>query len=780
MLAAFLFAGESFAVPPDDSRGDGQPAERKAGDTMSVDLGGGVKLELVWIAPGEFIMGSSANEEDRQNNESQHKVRLTTGFWMGKYEVTQEQWERVTGNNPSDSKGAKLPVGRISWDDCQKCIKKMNDTVLPSAGLEASAVFRLPTEAEWEYACRAGTTTRFNTGDAESDLDKAGWYGGIGGVGNNGERTLNPVGQKQPNACGLYDMHGNAWEWCEDSCSVKSDLTIETDTYKNSVVDPFCGVGTARVYRGGSWDMCLSSCRSAFRYGDAPTRVDAHAGCRLVVAPRNQREVASRTSAATQDRLLNVSEDGTSDDQFEMAETYFNGTNKWFMNDSVEALYWYMEAATRNHPKARQMIEPIQAQHLVPEEDIEKARKLTRVKPGSAFLLKTGSLPQSSNTASRFQTSAEAAMQIRDAAVISYIPFEYGQAPLNAGDTLILHLGRGVRMELAWIPPGEFIMGSPADERGRESHWAPGYQTKEIQHTVRLTKGYWMGKYEVTQEQWQRVMGKNPSDHKGTRLPVERVNWHDCQGFTKKMNELLARTDRDDESGYICRLPTEAEWEHACRAGTTTRFNTGDTESDLDKAGWYKANCGGKTHPVGEKQPSSWGLYDMHGNVTEWCQDWEGDNPTADETDPTGIPGWEGAERGGNCIEDLAGCRTASRSRGIPDNTSWCGGLRLAIVAGNIRPAASDADQAVLDKLENAADGGDAESQFQMGELCFKGTNRLIPMDNVEAVCWYLRAAAQNHAKAKQTLEKIQKQNLVAEADIEKARKRLQDGAGKK
>src|SRR6185295_12837821 len=127
-------------------------------------------------------------------------------------------------------------------------------------------------------------------------------------------------------------------------------------------------------------------------------------------------------------------------------------------------------------------------------------------------------------------------------------------------------------------------------------------------HKVRITRQFEIGKYEVTQEQWQAVMGDNPSNFKGANLPVEKVSWNDAQDFLLKLNA------RD---GYTYRLPTEAEWEYACRAGSM-----GDFAGELDDVAWYDKNSGSKTHPVGQKRPNVWGLYDMHGNVSEWCSDW--------------------------------------------------------------------------------------------------------------------------------------------------------------
>lgn len=161
-------------------------------------------------------------------------------------------------------------------------------------------------------------------------------------------------------------------------------------------------------------------------------------------------------------------------------------------------------------------------------------------------------------------------------------------------------------MEFVLIPSGKFIKRSPSKEGG-------GYDQENPIHEVIIRTPFYMGKYPVTQKQWERVMGSNPSKFKGENRPVESISWNDVQDFIEKLNE------KDRTGDY--RLPSESEWEYACRAGTTTSYSFGDDESKFNEYGWYSGNADSKTHPVGQKKPNPWGLYDMHGNVGEWVQD---------------------------------------------------------------------------------------------------------------------------------------------------------------
>lgn len=211
------------------------------------------------------------------------------------------------------------------------------------------------------------------------------------------------------------------------------------------------------------------------------------------------------------------------------------------------------------------------------------------------------------------------------------------------------------------ISAGSFMMGSPTTEANRESD--------ETQHQVTLSKSFYLGKYEVTQGQWKSVMGNNPSSFKncGDKCPVENVSWEDVQEFIKKLNAK-------GEGTY--RLPTEAEWEYAARAGSTTKYSFGDSENSLVNYAWYSSNAGGKTNEVGLKQPNKWGLYDMHGNVGEWCADWYESYPNASVTVPRSS---NRMIRGGGGSSAARELRSAYRLGNLPSIRGNFLGFRLVM-----------------------------------------------------------------------------------------------------
>ena len=432
------------------------------------------------IPTGTFTMGGSGS-----NEQPRHTVSVTS-FWLGRTVVTQAQWKAVMGNAPSKFKGDELPVEQVSWEDAQRFIAALN-------AKQSDRSYRLPTEAEWEYACRAGTT-----GETYGDLDAIAWFS------SNSGKTTHPVGQKQANNFGLYDMLGNVWQWCEDNGH---------DNYQGAPTDGsvWQGRDSRRVFRGGSWFRASRDLRSASRLVVGQTFRGFDVGFRLVCVPK-------RTDGGPPDYRRN--------------------------------------------------------------------------QKGMTF---------------------------------------------------------------SKIPVGTFTMGGSGRGGPR--------------HTVSVP-GFWLGTTTVTQAQWKAAMGDAPSNIKGDDLPVEMVSWEDAKRFVAALN--LKETDRS------YRLPSEAEWEYACRAGST-----GETYGDLDAIAWHVGNSGKTTHPVGQKQANAFGLYDMLGNVWQWCEDnWHDDYQGAPNVGSV----WQGGDtsrrvmRGGSWRNRAQDIHPAGRYKGVPNYRHNDLGFRVVCV----------------------------------------------------------------------------------------------------
>ena len=222
----------------------------------------------------------------------------------------------------------------------------------------------------------------------------------------------------------------------------------------------------------------------------------------------------------------------------------------------------------------------------------------------------------------------------------------------------------GISIEMVKVEAGTFMMGATSEMKDP-------YDWEKPVHQVTLTNDYYMGKYEVAQALWQAVMGNNPSHFKGENLPVETVNWNECQEFISKLNSMTGRKFR---------LPTEAEWEYAARGGKKSRSYQYSGSSNISDVAWYDGNSGSKPHPVGTKQANELGIYDMSGNVYEWCSDWYGSYSSSSQTNPTGADsGSCRVFRGGCWINFARRCRLSYRDHNTPDERFYDLGLRLAL-----------------------------------------------------------------------------------------------------
>jgi len=516
---------------------------------------GDVEQRLRWIAPGRFWMGSLEDEEGRFDNEGpRHEVELSQGFWLFDTPCTQALWEVVMEENPSEFQGTNRPVERVSWEDCQTFISKFNEQV---PGLELG----LPTEAQWEYACRAGTQeARY-----DPDTDAIAWYG------ENSNAETHDVGQKRPNVWGLYDMLGNVDEWVQDW---HSEYTAD------SVMDPKGpATGAVRVIRGGYWGYVAQFVRAAFRHAYDP-------GVRFEVFGFRCLSSGSEPGRARETW-------GASEQRAEPAET------------------------TRRQPAARLL-------------NVQRQSELETVFPDAAWL--------------EVSTDRERLCFGRITKPL------WAKAIGRDGYGLWVRLEvKGVRQRLRWIAPGRFWMGSPEDEEER-------YDDEGPRHKVELSEGFWLFDTPCTQALWEAVMEENPSRFHGVNRPVENVSWENCQTFINRLNKQYP------DLGL--RLPTEAQWEYVCRAGTQgARY-----DPDLDAIAWYDENRHDATHDVGQKRPNAWGLYDMLGNVDEWCHDGMRTYEPGLAIDPMG-PTSAGAVRvirGGGWDYPARGVRAADRGAVAP------------------------------------------------------------------------------------------------------------------
>ena len=234
----------------------------------------------------------------------------------------------------------------------------------------------------------------------------------------------------------------------------------------------------------------------------------------------------------------------------------------------------------------------------------------------------------------------------------------------SGGNTISIPVKNGITIDMVKVEAGTFKMGATSEMENP-------YSWEQPVHQVTLTRDYYICKYEVSQALWKIVMGSNPSNLKGDNLPVEQVSWSDCQEFISKLNSM---------TGKRFRLPTEAEWEYAARGGRKSRGYQYSGSSNISNVAWYENNSGSKTHPIGTNQANELGIYDMSGNVWEWCQDRLGSYVSSSQTNPTGaVSGPLRVCRGGSCYYDARNCRSSCRGYGTPDGCSCGLGLRLVL-----------------------------------------------------------------------------------------------------
>ncbi|MCM1022378.1 MAG: SUMF1/EgtB/PvdO family nonheme iron enzyme [Muribaculum sp.] len=693
----------------------------------------GYTFEMIPVAGGSFSMGSSKFGTAHKP----HQVSVSD-YYIGKYEVTEGLWNAVMGSSTS-SKGQTYPAGNVSYSKALQFTQKLSTLT--------GKKFRLPTEAEWEYAARGGELSQNYTYPGTNVLSEL-------GLGKDVQKGLNPVGKYKPNELGIYDMAGNAYEWCSDWYS--------DDYYSNSVANNPKGPssGKERVKRGGYYNSADVFYESTRRfYGEASQdyffnglRVVMEADGRIAhtTASALAPVTYSQPTSSAQPRAFTVNgytfemipvDGGT----FSMKSQSRTVNLADFMIGKYEVTegLWNAVMGTpstskgANYPvgnisyaKAEQFVRRLnqltgQNFRIPTEEEWEYAACGGRMSqnytyPGTNVLSELGlgkDMQKGLNPVGKYKPNE---LGIYDMAGNAYewvdgwnskrterakrggyynstevfyqtnraFHAEPDQAYFFNGFRIALSgnggssnytsttsfastssnaltfNANGVSFEIIPVTGGTFTMGST------------DHGSAHKPHNVSLSS-YGIGKFEVTQDLWQAVMGSNPSYTKGSRLPVVGVKYAECVTFCRKLSQITGRTFR---------LPTEAEWEYAARGGQNSQMNKYSGSNNLDDVAWHKGNSGSKPHPVGQKKPNELGIYDMSGNAQEWCHDWYDESyyassPVNNPKGPSGPDNDKGrVVRGAHNSDDMeVFFKPVRRYREKPESGSMDTGFRVAM-----------------------------------------------------------------------------------------------------
>jgi formylglycine-generating enzyme required for sulfatase activity len=586
------------------------------------------QIEMVLIPPGGFNMGCSPSLQGACGVDEYplHPVTLTNAFYLGRYEVTQAQWQARMGSNPSNFQAASAqvpaaqvssrPVELVSWN-----------LIAGPGGFLSQTGLRLPTEAEWEFAYRAGSSTAFHgsSGQPNGTNDEA-LVGNIAWHTSNSNSQTRPVGGKAGNGLGLHDMSGNVQEWVNDPY-----LSVYYFVSNPAQNPPGPGSGSARVLRGGSWIYGPSLLRGSDRESQLPTYSNVNIGFRVARYASDVLLTAVSPSAGLVGGGTSVTLTGVN----------FQGATAVAVGGVPTTSFQVVNATT-----------------------------ITAVTPAGAAGSKAVSVTAPSGTASLPGAFTYSTVVVPSWATLIEAqpdPAVVWDADLRAAITATGLAWRvkdtATQMEMLLIPPGSFQMGcSASNQYGCDSNESPV-------HTVTLTNAFYLGRFEVTQAQWQARMGSNPSSFQSASTqvpaaqvpnrPVEQVSWNMIAGA----GGFMAQTGM--------RLPTEAEWEYAYRAGTTTAFHgfTGHLNGTNDDTlvgniAWYGSNSNSQTRPVGGKAGNGFGLHDMAGNVREWVNDWYSSSYYASSpalNPPGPSSGTFRVLRGGSWGSDASGVRGSDR-----------------------------------------------------------------------------------------------------------------------
>lgn len=690
---------------------------------------GDVNFDMMFVRGGTFKMGNVNNEPEGKDTELPvHNVTLS-GFYMGETEVTQALWTTVMGSNPSLNKaGDKFPVENVNWDDCQAFIAKLNEMT--------GMTFRLPTEAEWEFAARGGVKSKNYKYAGSDNGDDVAWNSAI-------TESSKEVATKAPNELGIYDMSGNAWEWCSDG---EYNYTAEDQ------INPTHVEGVNRVYRGGGWSSAIHRCRISFRECLTQTSKYKFTGLRLVLEPikygitiempengvlnvlngtdlvksgdmiEEKVILTLNVKAESGYRLNQITVDGVAITGNIVEVTKDLTIAAKFEEKTGESIKYTVSIATPNNGKVvvksgmdvvengakideetvltveptpaadyrlkhitvdgfaieGNMVEVVSNMTISAEFEMIPLYRITLVAPmNGIFTVKNGDV-----------TIKDGDM-IKEGTVLTITnnpdkDYRFGCINVEGeainGNTITvvknttiavvfelltteLITVNGISFDMIFVEGGTYKMGNVTND-------PEGNPIAEMPvHDVTLSSFY-IGKTEVTQELWIAVMGSNPSyynnvDERYNKFPVETVSWNDCNRFVTKLNEM---------TGKKFKLPTEEEWEFAARGGNYSKGYKYAGSNDPSEVAWQMTSLENVTSPVGKKRANELGIYDMSGNVWEWCS-----NSWYYYTEEMLFDGIDKVKRGGTWSLYSNYCRIAVRGSNTADVRNMEEGLRLVL-----------------------------------------------------------------------------------------------------
>ena len=651
--------------------------------------------EMILVEGGTFTRGCTEEQEaDCLSSERPAHEVTVNSFYIGKYEVTQGEWESLMGENPSGfgDCGSNCPVERVSWYDVVVYCNRLSEQAgltpcyysddgytnvygksgqtwsLPNAGevywLATANGYRLPTEAEWEYAARGGMQSEGYKYAGGNDESAVAWYE------DNSSDSTQAVGGKAPNELGLFDMSGNVWERCWD--------WYDSDYYNESVrcQPPGPNSGSDRVIRGGSWGNAPAFLRCAFRGYGTPGDGSYTLGFRVARGAIDPNFCS--TLCRTTDSLALV--------EFYNATNGPNWSNTWNLNQPINT--WYGVTLDSNGCLSQVDVSNNNLSGCFPD-TLRAYCENTFITDDNPLLPWQGDFSQF--CAGETQIGA---------------PCDDGD-PFTTNDVIKGNcscegsLLTGTVPEMILVEGGTFTRGCTSEQE------PDCFSDESPAHEVTLNR-FNLGKYEITQKEWTSLMGTNPSNFNacGDSCPVEQVSWYDIIVYCNRLSEqegLMPCYYSDNEftnvygksgqtwslpnagevywlattNGY--RLPTEAEWEYAARGGMQSERYKFAGGNDISAVAWYSDNSSSSTHAVGGKASNELGVFDMTGNVWEWCWDWYGSYSDSAQCQPQGPnSGTTRVLRGGSWSNLVQNCRVSNRTSNPRGNRfNYCG-FRIA------------------------------------------------------------------------------------------------------